>query len=113
MTATRIAHITDLHFGAEDPRVAAALLEKLNGDPPDLVAISGDLTQGARMSEFHAARAFLSALRAPNLAVPGNHDISPYNLLERFTAPYARWHRMISPETSPIWRNQRTLPCSA
>jgi 3',5'-cyclic AMP phosphodiesterase CpdA len=106
MTATRIAHISDLHFGAEDPHVVVSLLEELNGDPPDLIAISGDLTQGARMSEFHAARAFLDQLRAPSLAVPGNHDISPYNLLERFTDPYARWRRVISLETTPMWRNE-------
>jgi 3',5'-cyclic AMP phosphodiesterase CpdA len=105
MTATRIAHITDMHFGAEDPRVVAALLDELNSDPPDLVAISGDLTQGARMREFRAARRFLEGLRAPSLAVPGNHDISPYNLLERFIDPYGRWGRLISPETSPMWRN--------
>ncbi len=70
------------------------------------MAVSGDLTQGARISEFRAARGFLDRLLAPHLAVPGNHDISPYNLLERFTDPYARWRRMISPETSPIWRNE-------
>ena len=107
MSVTRIAHITDLHFGAEDPPVVAALLEELNADPPDLVAISGDLTQGARIGEFHAARAFIDRLRAPSLAVPGNHDISPYNLVERFTDPYARWHRIISLETSPVWSNGR------
>ena len=45
---TRIAHLTDLHFGADDPVVVEALVEELNRDPPDLVAISGDLTQGAR-----------------------------------------------------------------
>ncbi len=105
MTATRLAHITDLHFGAEDPPVVAALLAELNADPPDLVAISGDLTQGARIEEFRAARRFMDALRAPSLAVPGNHDISPYNLVERFTDPYRRWRRLISPETAPMWRN--------
>jgi 3',5'-cyclic AMP phosphodiesterase CpdA len=106
MIATRIAHITDLHFGAEDPAVVAALTEELNADPPDLVAISGDLTQGAHISEFRAARAFLNGLQAPSLAVPGNHDISPYNLPERFLDPYARWRRTISSETSPTWRNE-------
>lgn len=105
MIATRIAHITDLHFGAEDPAVVAALVEELNANPPDLVAISGDLTQGAHINEFRAARAFLDRLKAPSLAVPGNHDISPYNLPERFLDPYARWRRIISPETSPTWRN--------
>ena len=107
MSATRIAHITDLHFGAEDPAVVAALLDELNADPPDLVAISGDLTQGARIGEFRAARAFMDRLRSPSLAVPGNHDISPYNLIERFSDPYARWRRIISPETAPMWRNER------
>src|SRR5579883_1462021 len=107
MTATRIAHLTDLHFGAEDPSVVAALLDELKAEPPDLVAISGDLTQGARLSEFRAARAFIDKLPAPSLAVPGNHDISPYNLLERFTDPYARWRRAISPDTSPTWSNGR------
>jgi 3',5'-cyclic AMP phosphodiesterase CpdA len=107
MTATRLVHLTDLHFGAEDPAVVAALLAALNADPPDLVAISGDLTQGARMSEFRAARAFMAGLRAPCLAVPGNHDISPYNLLERFGDPYRRWRRTISPQTAPDWSNGR------
>jgi 3',5'-cyclic AMP phosphodiesterase CpdA len=107
MIATRIAHITDLHFGAEDPAVVAALTEELNADPPDLVAISGDLTQGAHISEFRAARAFLDKLTAPTLAVPGNHDISPYNLPERFLDPYARWRHIISSETSPSWQNER------
>lgn len=103
---TRIAHITDLHFGADDPAVVAALRDELNADRPDLVAISGDLTQGARLTEFRAARAFMDALASPTLAVPGNHDISPYNLLERFTDPYRRWRRIISPQTAPVWRNE-------
>ena len=104
---TRLAHITDLHFGAEDPAVVAALTAELNDDPPDLVAISGDLTQGARLAEFRAARAFMDGLRAPWLAVPGNHDISPYNLLERFTDPYNRWRRLVCPQTAPRWRDDR------
>jgi 3',5'-cyclic AMP phosphodiesterase CpdA len=102
---TRVAHITDLHFGAEDNEIVEALRAELNADKPDLVAISGDLTQGARIAEFRAAKAFLSSLVSPWLAVPGNHDISPYNLLERFTDPYKRWRDEISPETAPAWRN--------
>jgi 3',5'-cyclic AMP phosphodiesterase CpdA len=102
---TRIAHLTDLHFGADDPAVAHALIATLNADPPDLVAISGDLTQGARRREFRAARAFMDALRAPKLVVPGNHDITPYQLTERFLDPYRRWHQEIGPETEPIWQD--------
>lgn len=104
---TCLAHITDLHFGAEDAAVVEALRQELNQDRPDLVAISGDLTTGARISEFRAAKAFFDSLVSPWLAVPGNHDISPYNLLERFTDPYRRWRREIYPETAPCWRNSQ------
>ncbi len=100
---TVIAHISDLHFGAHDPAVVAGLTAELNADPPDLVAISGDLTQGARHGEFTMARRFIDSLRSPVLAVPGNHDLTPYNLPERFAHPYARWTAAIAPETEPSW----------
>ncbi|HEX3348949.1 MAG TPA: metallophosphoesterase [Acetobacteraceae bacterium] len=103
---TRIAHITDLHFGAEDPAVVAGLLTELNADAPDLVAISGDLTMGARRKEFRAAHGFIGALRVPWLAVPGNHDMSPYRLWQRFTDPYLRWREWVAPETEPSWRDE-------
>ena len=102
---TRLAHLTDIHFGAQDNAVVAALIADLNADPPDLVVISGDLTQGARHWEFEAARAFMDAVGAPTFAVPGNHDITPYDLWERFTDPYARWRDIISPETEPVWQD--------
>jgi 3',5'-cyclic AMP phosphodiesterase CpdA len=101
--ATCIAHLTDVHFGATDPLVVAGLIADLNESPPDLVVISGDLTMGARRSEFRAARQFMQALPAPTLAVPGNHDITPYRLVERFFVPYARWREEIAPETEPVW----------
>jgi 3',5'-cyclic AMP phosphodiesterase CpdA len=105
---TRIAHITDLHFGAADPTVAAALIDTLNAAPPDLLAVSGDLTQGARRAEFRAAIAFLDAIHAPRLVVPGNHDITPYRLLERFLDPYRSWRREVGPDTQPSWHDATT-----
>ena len=102
---TRIAHVTDLHFGADDPAVVRALTAELNANPPDLLAVSGDLTQGARRREFKAARAFIDSVQAPALVVPGNHDITPYDLPERFLAPYRRWHEEIGPDTEPIWQD--------
>jgi 3',5'-cyclic AMP phosphodiesterase CpdA len=85
--------------------VVAALLAEIRADPPDLVAISGDLTQNALYREYAAARAFIDQLGAPALVVPGNHDLTPYWLLERFTAPYARWHATIAAEIEPTWQN--------
>lgn len=105
MRPHRILHLSDLHFGCEDPPVVAALADAVNADPPDLVAISGDLTMRGRRSEFAAARAFIDALRAPVLAVPGNHDITYYRLLERFLDPYARWRRLVAPEVEPVFRD--------
>lgn len=102
---TRIVHISDLHFGAAPEGVVAALIASINGERPDLVAISGDLTLAARTREFAAARAFIDALDAPTLSVPGNHDISPYRLLQRMINPYARWRRFIGPETEPSWQD--------
>lgn len=102
---TRIAHITDVHFGAEDPAVVEALIVDLNRGANDLVALSGDLTMGARTSEFRAAREFIDRLYTPVLAVPGNHDITPYKLWERFTDPYGRWRAAISPQIEPVWHD--------
>jgi 3',5'-cyclic AMP phosphodiesterase CpdA len=99
----RIAHISDLHFHLTDPAAVEALAAELNADPPDLVAVSGDLTMRARSREFRAARAFLDGLRAPVLAVPGNHDITSYWLHERFLDPLGRWRRFIAEEPEPVW----------
>ncbi len=102
---TRIAHLTDVHFGAEDPAAVAALAAELRADRPDLVVVSGDLTQRARIGEFMAARQFLDGIGAPWLAVPGNHDIPRYDLVERFLDPYARWRRLVAPQTEPAWQD--------
>jgi len=100
---TVIAHISDLHFGAEIPAVVEALAEDVAAARPDLVAVSGDLTQRARHREYAAAAAFLRALPAPVLAVPGNHDVTAYDLVERFTDPWRRWRDYVAPETEPVW----------
>lgn len=98
-----IAHISDLHFGREVPEVVEALAAEINRTPPDLVAVSGDLTQRARVHEFQAARAFFDRLPQPVLVVPGNHDV-PANPLKRFIAPWTNWTRLVSPELEPVVR---------
>ncbi|MFC7051445.1 metallophosphoesterase family protein [Hansschlegelia quercus] len=102
---TRIAHLSDLHFDRVDPVIVAALREEINADPPDLVVVSGDLTQRAHKEEYRSAGAFLRSLDAPVLAVPGNHDITYIHLLQRFVDPYQRWRRFVSREIEPVWRD--------
>lgn len=101
-----IAHLSDLHFGRADASVVEALVTELNAAPPDLVAISGDMTMRARHREFAEARAFIDRLHAPVLAVPGNHDIPLHRLAERFLDPLGRWRRHIAIETEPLWADE-------
>jgi len=102
----RIAHLSDLHFGATDPAVVEALAAELVAERPDLVLISGDLTMAARRREFRAARQFIERLPAPVLAVPGNHDVSPYRLAERFLDPFATWRQELGHATEWAWQDE-------
>lgn len=99
---TTIAHISDLHFGCEAPMVREGLLEILEQVQPELVVISGDLTQQARHREFQAASDFLQALPYPCLSVPGNHDLAESNLPERLLFPWQKWRRYIGSELEPV-----------
>lgn len=94
--STRIAQISDLHFGRDVPAVARRLLAELRDAAPTLVAVCGDLTQTARAVEFQAARAFLDELPAPALVVPGNHDLPGWRVWSRFARPWRGWRHHIA-----------------
>jgi 3',5'-cyclic AMP phosphodiesterase CpdA len=104
-----IAHISDLHFGTQDPAVAAGLLEDLQQLQPTLVVNSGDLTQRARASQFIAARAFLDRIPFPQLTVPGNHDIPFYDVFTRFFSPLARYRRYITCDLAPRFDHEQFM----
>jgi 3',5'-cyclic AMP phosphodiesterase CpdA len=87
----RLAHISDTHFGTEIPAVVQALYNTLTSLKPDLLVLSGDITQRARRGQFSAARNFLEALAIPYLAIPGNHDIPLFDVFTRFTNPYRNY----------------------
>jgi 3',5'-cyclic AMP phosphodiesterase CpdA len=91
-----IAQISDLHFGRHSDAAAEDLLASLRERNPDLVVLTGDLTQRARSGEFVQARHFLNRIAQPKLVVPGNHDMPLYNLFHRFLTPFAKYHRYIS-----------------
>jgi len=96
-----LAHLSDLHFDRVDRGVLEALRRRVKALAPDLVVISGDLTQRARAHQFRAARAFLDSLPKPQVVVPGNHDVPLYNVLARFVAPFAGYRRVIAGEVEP------------
>src|SRR5579883_1908485 len=100
-----LVHLSDLHFGRVDERTLAPLVDAVQGLQPDLVILSGDLTQRARAEEFWAAREFLTRLPEPQLVIPGNHDIPLYNLYDRFVRGLARYQHHISPELDPVYED--------
>lgn len=99
--SVRIVHLSDLHFGRDRPELAAPLIEAVGDLAPDLVAVSGDLTQRARIAQFRAARAFLDRMPAPVLCVPGNHDTPLDNLFVRLVRPFSRYKAMIDRDLEP------------
>jgi predicted MPP superfamily phosphohydrolase len=98
-----LAHLSDLHFGRVDPPVLEALRRRLNALAPDVVVVSGDLTQRARARQFREARAFLDTLPKPQVVVPGNHDVPLYNVFARFLSPLASYRRIVSEDVEPAY----------
>jgi 3',5'-cyclic AMP phosphodiesterase CpdA len=97
----RILHLSDIHFGRARPELVEPLIRTINTLAPDLVVLSGDLTQRARNREFRAARTFIDRLDPPVLTVPGNHDTPLDNLALRLADPWRRWRRWIGPDLEP------------
>lgn len=102
----RIVHISDLHFGRVNPALLQPLLSRMEALQPDVVAVSGDLTQRAREEEFSAAGEFLRQIPYPKIVVPGNHDISLWNLYRRFARPLERYRRHIGSEHEPVFHQE-------
>ena len=105
-----VMQISDTHFGTEQPDVIEALLRMFREEKPDLVILSGDITQRARRSQFAAARAFVDRLApTPLVAIPGNHDIPLLNMGLRLLAPYANYSRAFGAELEPEFASPKLL----
>lgn len=98
-----LVHLSDLHFGRVDHAIIEPLIATVQDLKPDVVAVSGDLTQRARSRQFQEARAFLDALPAPQIVVPGNHDVPLYNLFARFFQPLQKYRRYITDDLEPFY----------
>jgi len=98
-----VVHLSDLHFGSVDEAIIDPLIRTINDLRPDVVAVSGDLTQRARSRQFKEARLFLDALPRPQIVVPGNHDIPLYNVIVRFGQPLKKYRRYITDEMRPFY----------
>jgi 3',5'-cyclic AMP phosphodiesterase CpdA len=101
-----ILHGSDLHFGEPYlPQAGQAFVKAARGVEPDLVIISGDLTQRAKVHEFEAAREYLDRLPdAPLVVTPGNHDVPLYRIFERIFDPYRNYRAYISEDLDTVTR---------
>src|SRR5438105_7460407 len=69
----RIAAIADLHYTAEDKASLVPIVTEM-AEAADIVLICGDLTHHGLAEEAIELAKDLSAVRAPIIAVLGNHD---------------------------------------
>jgi 3',5'-cyclic AMP phosphodiesterase CpdA len=88
----KLFHVSDVHFGAEDPAAIAWFRARVAEERPDAVIMSGDLTMRALPKEFDAGGKWLQSLGVPVTIEPGNHDIPYYwDPIRRLFSPYKRY----------------------
>ena len=88
----RLFHVSDVHFGAEDPDAIRWFGERVAEESPDAVIMTGDLTMRATRVEFQRGGDWLRSLKVPVTLEVGNHDIPYYwDPFRRLFAPYQRY----------------------
>jgi 3',5'-cyclic AMP phosphodiesterase CpdA len=111
---TVLLHASDTHFGTEQTPVVEALIRFAHSQRPDLLLLSGDITQRARRHQFEAARRFVDRLNIPRvIAIPGNHDLPLFNLAARLLSPYRNYRRAFGHELAPCFESDRLLVLTA
>lgn len=99
---SRLLHLSDTHFGTELPAVLSALERLVACVRPEVLVLSGDITQRATAAQFASARDWLARLPVPHrLVIGGNHDIPLFDLAERLRHPYRRLSAAFGAEREP------------
>jgi len=101
-----IVHGSDLHFGRpHDAGVAQRFLDAVDQLAPDMIVLSGDFTQRAKVREYEAAREYLDRLPpVPTVVTPGNHDVPLYRIFERIFSPFSNYRAHIHEELDTVTR---------
>jgi 3',5'-cyclic AMP phosphodiesterase CpdA len=98
----RLVHLADIHFGAADPHVLEAAVQTIQQAAPQMVIVSGDLTQSGKHREFEAAEKWLGDLGLPCACTPGNHDTPMFKLHHRVLNPFGRYQKYLSDFAFPV-----------
>ena len=102
----KILHGSDFHFGKPHlPEMALAFIQMLDQLDPDVVVLSGDFTQRARVEEYKQVKDFLGSFRGtPVIVTPGNHDIPLYRINQRILNPFKNYREYISRDLDEVTR---------
>lgn len=100
--ALRIAHVSDIHVGAEDDIALDGLAQDLHDAGAHATILTGDLTMRARTHEFARARQVIDGFPTPTMVVLGNHDVPLTNPVRRLASPYAKFREGVTDELDPV-----------
>lgn len=83
-----LVHLSDVHCGPRfDEKILLEAIDEINGLAPDVVIVTGDLTEDGLIGEFQNVHQYLQQLKCEFLVVgSGNHDsrTTGYRLFPRF-----------------------------
>jgi len=96
-----IVHISDTHVSEPHPSsffsdLAEKVIEKINEIGPEIVVVTGDLTENGSSSEFMRAKSYTDRIKCRNkIVIPGNHDARNvgYLCFEEIFGPRSRVER--------------------
>ena len=91
---SRLFHVSEIYFGAEDRAALDWFARCVATERPDAIVMTGDLTMRARSAEFAAAAEWLAALDWPMTVEVGNHDLPYLNMVRRMARPYRRYRKV-------------------
>jgi len=99
-----LLHLSDLHFGCENPTALHALQALAAQLQPDVIVVTGDLTERATQRQFLAAKRFVAGLNCRHLVLlPGDRDLPQWAGWERLFWPARRFEVHFGPmRSSPV-----------
>ncbi|RZN65077.1 MAG: metallophosphoesterase [Candidatus Methanoliparum thermophilum] len=85
----KIIHLSDIHIASPYfiPDMYDDVVREINDIEPDIVVITGDLTNEGRLSEYEEASRYIKKIKCKNMVIlPGNHDTrnAGYLLFEEY-----------------------------
>jgi 3',5'-cyclic AMP phosphodiesterase CpdA len=105
---TSLLHLSNLRFGKEVRPVTEALMRFAREHAPDLVVVSGNLTNGANAEQFGVAKTFVDRLAPARVVVPGMRDLPGFGP-ERMLAPHERFRRAFGHDLEPVFESPAML----